>query len=91
MKQIKKYVPLVVKISPDLSAQEILLLLPTFYKEVKLDGVIATNTTITREGIENSPYAAEIGGLSGKPLQQKSTFVIRELKIFYKIISLLLG
>jgi dihydroorotate dehydrogenase len=43
-----------------------------------MDGVIATNTTIGREGVR-SPLAAEIGGLSGAPLRQKSTAMIRAI------------
>ena len=44
-----------------------------------MDGVIATNTTIDRTGILNSKYAIEEGGLSGAPLNKKSTDVIRYL------------
>ena len=73
-----KYVPLVVKISPDMSVDglndvaEILL-------EQKMDGVIATNTTLRREGVAESPYATEAGGLSGKPLRALSTETIKQL------------
>ncbi len=45
----------------------------------RLAGVIATNTTIGREGVENSPLAGESGGLSGAPLFEKSTAVVRVL------------
>jgi dihydroorotate dehydrogenase len=74
----KKYVPIVVKISPDLSEQEIHSIGSVLLKE-KIDGVIATNTTIQREGVENSPYAKEAGGLSGKPLFKRSNRVISQL------------
>lgn len=74
----QKYVPLVVKISPDLSEQAVHELADILLQQ-KIDGVIATNTTISREGVENSPYVNEAGGLSGKPLQARSTLVIKQL------------
>ncbi len=74
----QKYVPLVLKISPDLS-DEALRELSQIMLENKMDGVIATNTTIERKGVEDSPYAKEAGGLSGAPLRARSTQVIREL------------
>lgn len=73
-----KYVPLAVKISPDLSQQELQEIADVLLQQ-KIDGVIATNTTLSREGVENSPYAREAGGLSGKPLQRLSTDVIKQL------------
>jgi dihydroorotate dehydrogenase len=77
-KQYDKYVPLVVKIAPDLSDDEIAhiggLLL-----EFAIDGVIATNTTIDREMIKNHPLANEAGGLSGAPVKEKSTYVVTQL------------
>jgi len=76
----KKYIPLTVKISPDLSSEELDTLANTLLQH-KIDGVIATNTTIHRDGIEQSAYAAEIGGLSGNPLQLRSTQTINQLKI----------
>jgi dihydroorotate dehydrogenase len=74
----KKYVPLVVKISPDLSEQELQDIAAVLLKE-KIDGVIATNTTVKRDGIETSIYAKESGGLSGKPLNEKSTAIVTQL------------
>lgn len=74
----KKYVPLVVKISPDLSEAE-LQEIAYVLLEQQIDGVIATNTTIYRDGVEQSPFAKEAGGLSGKPLQARSTNVIKQL------------
>ncbi|WAK01801.1 quinone-dependent dihydroorotate dehydrogenase [Methylobacter sp. YRD-M1] len=73
-----KYVPLALKIAPDLTTDEIghiarLLL------EFAIDGVIATNTTIARDMIANHPLAHEAGGLSGAPVKDKSTAVVREL------------
>ncbi len=74
----KRYVPLVVKIAPDLSKEE-LQTIAEILLEQKMDGVIATNTTISREGVEDSPFAKETGGLSGKPLTQRSTEIIKQL------------
>jgi dihydroorotate dehydrogenase len=45
----------------------------------QIDAVIATNTTLSRDGVENLPYAHESGGLSGSPVREKSTAVIRLL------------
>ncbi len=73
-----RYVPVAVKIAPDMDqvaveqVAEVLL-------ACKLDGVIATNTTVSREGVEYSPFAEEAGGLSGAPVKDKSTLVIRLL------------
>ena len=45
----------------------------------QLEGIIATNTTLSREGVENSTYANQAGGLSGRPVAAKSTEVVRIL------------
>ena len=73
--------PLVVKISPDLAQDELAQMCSIFLAE-KIDGVIATNTTIHRDGIELSPLAVETGGLSGKPLMARSTEIIKQLCSF---------
>jgi len=75
----KKYVPLVVKISPDVSKEELQNMAQIFL-EKKIDGIIATNTTIGRTGVENHRYANEAGGLSGRPLYPLATHIVRELK-----------
>jgi dihydroorotate dehydrogenase len=74
----KKYVPLVVKISPDLTSEELFQMCKIFLTE-KIDGIIATNTTIGRVGVESSPLAAELGGLSGKPLKFLATEIVKQL------------
>jgi dihydroorotate dehydrogenase len=76
----KKYVPLVVKIAPDLSEKE-LQDIANIFLEQQIDGVIATNTTTQRDGVENSPFAKERGGLSGKPLCERNTQIIRKLAL----------
>lgn len=73
-----KYVPLVVKIAPDLTTSEIDDIATVLLAQ-QIDGVIATNTTLSREGVAESPYCNEAGGLSGKPLSALSTQVIQQL------------
>lgn len=70
-----KFVPLLFKVAPDLDPIHISQLAKVF-KNGGLDGLIATNTTITRTGVENYLQSAEAGGLSGKPLNQLSNRVI---------------
>ncbi|HEU0233740.1 MAG TPA: quinone-dependent dihydroorotate dehydrogenase [Gallionella sp.] len=73
-----KYVPIALKIAPDLDAGQIKQIAHLLMKH-RIDGVIATNTTLSREGVENLPHGAETGGLSGAPVRDKSTAVIRAL------------
>jgi len=73
-----KYVPLALKIAPDLDAGQITNIADALRRH-QIDAVIATNTTLGREGVESSPLATEAGGLSGSPLFEKSTAVIRSL------------
>ena len=73
-----KYVPLAVKIAPDLDSEQIKQIASLLIKH-RIDGVIATNTTLSREGVENLPHGNETGGLSGAPVREKSTAVIRQL------------
>lgn len=78
-KQHEKYVPLLLKIAPDLNhkeCQDIALALLTH----NMDGVIATNTTISRTGLHESAMVNETGGLSGAPLAVKSTSIVKILK-----------
>lgn len=70
-----KYVPIALKISPDLSDQEIVSIAESLLK-YKIDGLIATNTTLDRDMVKGMSHAGEAGGLSGRPLQNKSTAVI---------------
>ena len=73
----KKRKPILLKISPDLSENKLLDIITVIQKE-DLDGVIATNTTVTRENLESeSRLTCELGGLSGKKLTSKSNEVIR--------------
>ncbi|EPR4993761.1 quinone-dependent dihydroorotate dehydrogenase [Vibrio navarrensis] len=73
-----KYVPLTLKIAPDLTDEEVKQICQSLIKN-KIDGVIATNTTLDRSIVEGMKYANEAGGLSGRPLQSRSTEVVRLL------------
>lgn len=66
-----RYVPLVLKVSPDMSEERIRELSRVF-QDCQLDGLICTNTTTSREGVEKSPAACESGGMSGKPLYNRA-------------------
>ena len=73
-----KYVPLAVKIAPDLSSDEVKSIAKSLIDN-GIDGVIATNTTLSREGVEGLEFGDEQGGLSGQPVKDKSTQVIKLL------------
>lgn len=73
-----RYVPLALKIAPDLDDAQITQIADALRRH-HIDGVIATNTTLGREGVESSPLANETGGLSGAPVFEKSTAVVRKL------------
>ncbi len=73
-----KYVPLAIKIAPDLDSDQIKQIAALLIKH-RIDGVIATNTTLSREGVQGLPHGNETGGLSGAPVREKSTAVIRQL------------
>ncbi len=73
-----RYVPLVVKIAPDMGEGEIEAIAQALLA-YGMDGVIATNTTLSRAGVEGLPHADEQGGLSGAPLTRRSTEVVEQL------------
>ncbi len=77
-RQQGRYVPLVVKIAPDLTRDEIQAI-AALVLEHGIDGVIATNTTLSRRGVEGLANSGQTGGLSGAPLREASTEVIRTL------------
>ncbi len=72
-----KQKPILLKIAPDLSNEQLLDIID-IVNETKIAGVIATNTTLSREGLQ-SDNKTEMGGLSGKPLEKRATEVIRFL------------
>ena len=73
-----KTVPLAVKIAPDLDRPKIESIAATLLRHA-IDAVIATNTTVTREGVAGLPHEHEAGGLSGAPLTARATTVARQL------------
>ncbi len=72
------YVPLAVKIAPDLDQQGIESIADVLMT-LNIDAVIATNTTIARDAVANSPLADQSGGLSGAPLRERATEVVAAL------------
>jgi dihydroorotate dehydrogenase len=72
-------VPLVVKIAPDLSIEQIDIIADLLLQHA-VDGVIATNTTLSRDAVAGLPYADEAGGLSGPPVHELSLAVISRLR-----------
>ncbi|MDH1261600.1 quinone-dependent dihydroorotate dehydrogenase [Pseudomonas sp. GD03944] len=73
-----KRVPLAIKIAPDMTDEEIIEVARALV-ETGMDAVIATNTTLSREGVEGLSHADEAGGLSGAPVRDKSTHTVRVL------------
>lgn len=73
-----KYVPVAVKIAPDLSEEELIQIADSLVRH-NIDGVIATNTTLDRSLVSGLRYSTESGGLSGRPVQSRSTAVIKRL------------
>jgi len=72
-------VPLFLKIAPDLDDAQIAVIAATLKKH-GMDGVIATNTTLSRDAVQGLPHADEAGGLSGAPVFEASNRVIRALR-----------
>jgi dihydroorotate dehydrogenase len=75
--KIRVYRPILVKISPDLSWDELDDVLEAITR-TEMDGIVATNTTISRESV-NSPMRNQTGGLSGKPLRLRSREMVSEI------------
>lgn len=75
---LSKHTPILIKLSPDLNDQELDDALDVITAN-RMDGVVATNTTVGRESVHNHPLAAEVGGLSGAPLRQVSTRMVQDI------------
>jgi dihydroorotate dehydrogenase len=73
-----KRVPLAIKIAPDMSDEEIIEVARALV-EAGMDAVIATNTTLGRDGVQGLVHGDEAGGLSGAPVRDKSTHTVRAL------------
>lgn len=76
--KFNQYKPLVLKIAPDLTDEEIASVADSLVRH-QIDGVIAGNTTLSRETVADLPYSEQQGGLSGKPLNELSTRLISRL------------
>lgn len=76
--QTNKYVPLAVKIAPDLNDDELQQIAQSLIN-ANMDGVIATNTTLSREAVKGHKFAEEAGGLSGAVLTQQSQLITEKL------------
>ena len=77
--QQQRNVPIAVKIAPDINNEELKQILDTVVA-TKMDAIIATNTTISRDGVENLPNSTQQGGLSGAPLLKQSNKIIKQAR-----------
>jgi dihydroorotate dehydrogenase len=73
-----KRVPLAIKIAPDMSDEETIEVARALV-EAGMDAVIATNTTLSRDGVKGLEWGDEAGGLSGAPVRDKSTHIVQVL------------
>lgn len=73
-----KYVPITLKIAPDLTQDQVTEIADLLMQH-QIDGVIATNTTLSREAVKGMQNSEETGGLSGTPVRNQSTIVIQQL------------
>src|SRR5262245_8926836 len=85
---VGRRVPLVLKVSPDLASSQVEGIADSVQRH-GIDGVIATNTSLAREGVEVLPHAGEAGGLSGAPILRSATNVLRELAALLPRITLI--
>jgi dihydroorotate dehydrogenase len=72
-----RYVPLVLKVAPDLESSDVEFISQQLLN-FGIDGLIATNTTLARVGVESLPFGNEAGGLSGQPVFDRSTAILTE-------------
>ena len=80
-RELRKHVPLLVKLSPDLRRHDLAMIVEVI-ERLEIDGIIATNTTVSRDNLRTDAgrvAACGEGGLSGKPLKDRSTRMIAEL------------
>lgn len=77
--QYDRYVPMTVKVAPDLTLEEVQQLAEAF-GQFEIEGIITTNTTMSREGVEGLNHADEAGGLSGRPVFEQSTKVVQQFR-----------
>ena len=84
----RKRVPLVLKISPDLENEELSAIAESVRLH-RLEGVIATNTSLSRDRVQGLRYANEAGGLSGAPIRHRATRVLQQLKALLPDVTLI--
>lgn len=77
--RFQRHVPLVIKISPDEDIETLKQMTEVILR-LGIDGIIASNTTCSREGVQGIPFADESGGLSGQPVRERSLQCLRLLK-----------
>lgn len=77
--QYGRYTPLAVKIAPDIADADLPAVAQALLRH-QMDAVIATNTTFSRTGVERLPNADQAGGLSGAPLRQRATILVKQLR-----------
>jgi dihydroorotate dehydrogenase len=77
----RHYVPLVLKVAPDLDEDAIAFISEQLVR-FEIDGLITTNTTLSREGVDGLPHGQETGGLSGQPVFEKSTQVLEQFAMY---------
>lgn len=77
--ELGRQVPILIKIAPDLDAAEVPAVIDTLC-EAGMDGVISSNTTVSRQGVEFSAHAQEAGGLSGRPLGERAMNTLRAVR-----------
>ncbi|MBL1320263.1 MAG: quinone-dependent dihydroorotate dehydrogenase [Methylophaga sp.] len=77
--QYDRYVPMTVKVAPDLALEEVQQLAEAF-TQFEIDGIIATNTTMSRDGVEGLNHGDEAGGLSGQPVFEQSTKIVQQFR-----------
>ena len=77
--QNNRYVPMAVKVAPDLDEAEVAELAAAF-AEFEIDAVIATNTTMARDKVAGLKHAEQAGGLSGRPVFEQSTDIVRQFR-----------
>ena len=75
-----RYVPIALKIAPDVDEAQLTNIADALRRH-RIDGVIATNTTLSRDAVMGQPHCNEAGGLSGAPLRERSTEVVRSLAV----------
>jgi dihydroorotate dehydrogenase len=85
-----KHIPLALKVAPDLDAGQVKAIAAAVRRH-RIEGVIATNTSLSRDGIENMKYGKEAGGLSGAPIKARATDVLRGFSLELKGEAALIG